>query len=72
MTNSIPQGNFHIAAKPDYRVDQIRRYMRRHQNTAMFINGPVEQCLNLDEIAALTRREIKEYFNAARAKGENQ
>ena len=73
MTNEPARVSvFHVPAKPDYQVDQIRRYMRRHQGTAMFINGDVDQSLTVEELSGLTRGEIRQYFNAARKRGLNQ
>ena len=73
MTNEPARvQKIHVPAKPDYQVDQIRRYMRRHQGTAMFINGDVEQSLTVEELPGLTRGEIRQYFNAARKRGLNQ
>lgn len=73
MTTATPaRAQTHEEAKADYRVDQIRRYMRRHQGTAMFINGPTQKSLTLNELSGLTRGEIKKSFNTARLEGHNQ
>ena len=64
----------HIPAKPDYRVDQILRYMRRHNGTAMYTNveSGYTLPLTIDETMALEHHEIRDFFNAAREKGYNQ
>lgn len=62
----------HIPAKDDYRVDQIRRYMRRHAGIATFVNAPAEELLCLDDLPGLHRSEIRDWFNAARREGHNQ
>ena len=72
MTNEPARVQIHVPAKPDYQVDQIRRYMRRHQGTALFVNGDTEQSLTVEELTGLTRGEIRQYFNAAREQGLNQ
>jgi len=64
----------HIPGKADYRIDQIRRYMRRHAGFAVFINETVEVKMLLADVFAggLTRAEIKQFFNNARKVGMNQ
>ena len=62
----------HVPARSVERVDQVKRYMRRHCGVAMFCNLDTDVSLNLDDVPALTRREILDHFNAARRKGLNQ
>jgi membrane carboxypeptidase/penicillin-binding protein len=62
----------HKPARADYRTDQVRRYMRRHGQTAMFVNDGTEVSLTLDELGAFTCKEIRTYFNAARKRGFNE
>jgi hypothetical protein len=66
----------HVQANPDLRVEQIRRYMKRHPSTT-FINPFGEGCTTVEfksfaELAGLSRAEIRAGFNAAREKGYNQ
>ena len=62
----------HVKARPDYRKDQITRYMRRHYGSALFVNGPEQVSLNIEELAGLSSKEICDGFNEARRLGANQ
>lgn len=66
----------HITAKPDYRVDQIKRYMRRHGGAA-FVNpyDGSESYWKWDEwgnVGHCSRESIVREFNEARKRGMNQ